>query len=211
MMRMYTKRAVVRRINVAGLAITLYTLIMISWMYAIPKDGASMRWKVALVAVFVLAFACGFVLRYAGSFKSLKRICFLSEKNIVDFYMTDDLYALDADLRKVSHMFINPEKHRIERSIMFPSRGEIVRCVITLEVLPDVASLQKYVDAHYGGTESVNRTAVRDILTRALKDVALDPAIWVSIKRRIRLDLANYGLVATRCDCVSSNHRWFLG
>jgi len=184
---------------------------MISWMYAIPKDGASMRWKVALVAVFVLAFACGFVLRYAGSFKSLKRICFLSEKNIVDFYMTDDLYALDADLRKVSHMFINPEKHRIERSIMFPSRGEIVRCVITLEVLPDVASLQKYVDAHYGGTESVNRTAVRDILTRALKDVALDPAILVSIKRRIRLDLANYGLVATRCDCVSSNHRWFLG
>ena len=107
MMRMYTKRAVVRRINVAGLAITLYTLIMISWMYAIPKDGASMRWKVALVAVFVLAFACGFVLRYAGSFKSLKRICFLSEKNIVDFYMTDDLYALDADLRKVSHMFIH--------------------------------------------------------------------------------------------------------
>jgi len=164
-----------------------------------------------LVAVAVFAFAAYSILRYASSFKSLKRVCFLSEEGIVKQYITEDVYAREADLRKVSHMFINPEKHRIERSIMFPSRGEIVRCVITLEVLPDVASLQKYVDAHYGGAEPVNRTAVRDILTRALKDVALDPAIWVSIKRRIRLDLANYGLVATRCDCVSSNHRWFLG
>ena len=213
MIRMYTKRAVARRISAAGLALAAFVLGSIVWISFIPEGDISVRWKGSMVAVVAFAFMAHSILLYAGSFKSLKQACFLSEKCIVDRYITEDVYAREADLRKVKYFWIDLAPMRAVRSMIFAENGNVVRCSVIAAVVPDMTNLQAYVDTYYSSEGIGKNSIVHDALSKLLDQVALDKSILTCeecIGEELRTNLRKHGLAVTYLNWKTKSAERFM-